>query len=103
MMDINKLKPKELNHRRGFRSIKPDAMTVAERLRKYRAKRGGRSVSFYMTPDAAAAALYIQKQWGIQTTAQAVEAALRYLAKETRLGLKKLELDVYIDEDDTQC
>jgi hypothetical protein len=98
MNDFDKLDPKFLNHRRGFRSIKPDAMTVAERLRKYRAKRGGRSVSFYMNPEAAAASLYIQKQWGMETTAEAVEAALRFLAKETRLGLKKLELDIQVDE-----
>ena len=107
MIDPDKINPKSLNHRRGFRSIKPDAMTGAQRLRKYKAKLGGRAVNFYVDPDAAAAMLYLQKQWGMKTYKEAVQASLRYLAKHTRMGLEKLELDMVpdddIDEDDTQC
>jgi hypothetical protein len=100
MTDPNKINPKTLNKRRGFRSYKPNAMTGAERLRKHRAKIGGRSLNFYVEPDAAASMLYIMKQWGMGTYKEAVQASLRYLAKETRLGLTKLELDIEPDLDD---
>lgn len=104
MIDIDKLNPKFLNHRRGFRSIKPDAMTGAERLRKMRAERGGRFAgSFCLRPDAAAACLYLQKQWGMTTMAEAVEVALLHLAAQTRMGLEKIEIGFAVDEDDTQC
>jgi hypothetical protein len=99
MTDPKKINPKYLNHRRGFRSIKPEAMSVAERVRKYRSREGGRSVSFYMHAEAAASLLYLKKQWQIEKTQEVVEAALRYLAKHTRMGLEKLELDVVPDDD----
>lgn len=101
-MDISKLNSKMLNHRRGFRSIKSEAMTGAERLRKHRAKIGGRSLSFYLEADAAVAMLYIRRQWGMRTYKEAVRAALLHLAKDTRSGLQKLELGINVDEEDTQ-
>lgn len=79
-----------LTAKKGFRSRKPNAMTVAERQRKWRRKNGGRGVNFYMSPEVAASVLYLSSQWGMETTQEVIEAALRFLTICTRQGLTRL-------------
>jgi hypothetical protein len=76
----------------GFRSVNPNAMTNAERQRRFRGKEGGRAVNCTLRADAAASMLYVKKTWGITTDAEAVNVALRFLAQETRKGLERLDL-----------
>ena len=90
MSDIDKVSPKSLYRRKGFRAYKPDAMTNAERQRKYRRKNGGRSVSYYASPDVGAAMLYLRKEWGFKTNQEIVDAAIRFLTVCTRKGLQRL-------------
>lgn len=73
---------------------KPGALTNAEKQRRWRAKNGGRGINFYCHPNAAASLLYVKKQWGFKTNQEAMEAALRFLAIETRKGLQKLVLTI---------
>ena len=87
---IDYLDPKSLTAKRGFRSRKPDAMTGAERQQKWRRKNGGRSISYYVSPEVGAAMLYLKKEWGIRTNAQVVDAALRFVTICTRQGLTRL-------------
>lgn len=89
-MSIDKLDPKALNAKRGFRSRNPEAMTNAERQRKYRRKNGGRSVSYYASPDVGASMLYLRKEWGFKTNQEIVDAAIRFLTVCTRQGLQRL-------------
>ncbi len=69
-------------------------MTQAERMRRWRARHGNRQVNFCLHVETAAALLYLRKQWGFNGTQETVEAALRYLAVQTRKGLTKLELTI---------
>lgn len=87
---IDDLDPRSLKAKKGFRSRKPDAMTTAERMRKFRRKNGGRAISYYATAEVCAAMLYIKKEWGMKTHAEVVDAALRFLAICTRQGLTRL-------------
>ena len=87
---IDKLNPKALTSMGGFRSRKQDAMTNAERQRKWRRKNGGRSVSYYADPVVGASILYLRKEWGMQTNQQVIDAALRFLTLCTRQGLQRL-------------
>ena len=87
---IDYLEANELTAKRGFRTRKLNAMTPAERQRKWRRKNGGRSISYYVSPEVGASILYLKKEWGIKTNAQVVDAALRYLAICTRRGLTRL-------------
>lgn len=80
--------------RMGPRSKNPNALTNAERQRRWRAKNGGRGINFYLHPEAAISLLYLQKQWGFKTYQETLEASLRHLAIETRKGLKKLVLTI---------
>ena len=89
-MSVDKLNPKALTKRGGFRSRKPDAQTGAERQRKWRRKNGGRAVSYYASPEIGASILYLKKEWGMRTHAEVVDAALRFLTICTRQGLTKL-------------
>lgn len=90
MTDPRKINPDALSKRKGFRSRKPDAMTGAERQRKYRLKEGGRTINTSLAPDIAACLIYLRKQWGMQTDKEAVEAAVRFLTICTRQGLTRL-------------
>lgn len=86
---------------KGFRSKNPNALTNAERQRRWRAKNGDRAlggVGLYFHIEAAAALLYIKKQWGFKTSQEAVEVAVRHLAVQTRQGLKRIKLDI-VDAD----
>lgn len=67
-----------------------------EKQRRWRLKNGGKVVSFPCRVDAAAALLYIKKQWQLKSDREAVEVALRYLAVQTRKnpGMTTLDLDV---------
>jgi hypothetical protein len=80
----------DLTAKKGFRSRKPEAMTNVERQRKWRRKNGGRGVNFYMSPEIAASVLYLRGQWGMETTQEVVDAALRFLTICTRQGLQRL-------------
>lgn len=94
-MSIDQLDPSALRAKKGFRSRKPDAMTEAERQRKYRRKQGGRNFNATLDPEIAACLIYLRKQWGMQSDREAVEAAVRFLTICTRQGLSRLpqELD----------
>lgn len=87
---IDKLNPKALTTTKGFRSRKPDALSNAERQRKWRLKNGGRSVSYYASPAVGASMLYLKKEWGMETNQQVIDAALRFLTLCTRQGLQRL-------------
>lgn len=87
---IDKLNPDNLEKLKGFRSRKENAMTGAERQRKWRRKNGGRSVSYYASPDVGASMIYLKKEWGMQTNQQLIDAALRFLTLCTRQGLQRL-------------
>lgn len=99
MSDIDKVSPKSLYRRKGFRAYKPDAMTNAERQRKYRRKNGGRTINTQLLPDIAACIIYLRKQWGMATDREAVEAAVRFLTICTRQGLTRLPQEIPPDED----
>ena len=79
----------------NIRLDKPAPLTNAERQRRWRAKQGSRgvNVTFHSHTEATAALLYLRKQWGFTSHQEAIEAALRHLALETRMGLKRIQLD----------
>lgn len=89
-MNIDGLDSGALTKKIGFRSRKPDAMTVADRQRKYRLKQGGRSINATLSPDVGASFIYLKKEWGMETDKEVLEAAIRFLTICTRQGLKKL-------------
>ena len=80
----------ELTQKRGFRSRKPNAMTPAERQRKYRRKEGGRTINTALSPDIAASLIYLRREWGMESDRETVEAAVRFLTLCTRQGLTRL-------------
>ena len=89
-MSIDHISPESLTRRSGFRSRKPNAMTGAERQRKWRLKYGGRTINMTLTPEIAACYLYLKRQWGMQSDREVAEAAVRFLVLCTRQGLKRL-------------
>jgi hypothetical protein len=89
-MGVADVKPEALTKRKGFRSRNPEALTNAERQRKYRRKAGGRNFNATFPPDVAAGLLYLRREWGMQTDREVVEAALRFLTLCTRQGLTRL-------------
>lgn len=84
----------ELTAKKGFRSRKPDAMTLAERQRKYRRKQGGRLINATLAPDVAACLIYLRKEWNMKSDREAIEAAVRFLSICTRQGLQRLPQSV---------
>lgn len=84
----------DLNKRMGFRSQKPDALTNAERQARWRAKHGSRMIRTDLPADTAAAMLYLRKQWGFKSHRELVNAAIRYLAIQTRKGLQRIDLEI---------
>lgn len=86
--------PPNMGKRKGFGSYKPEAYTNAERQARYKARHGHRMVRAELTVEAAAAMLYLRKQWGFKSHRELVNAAIRFLAIETRKGLKRLELTI---------
>ena len=83
----------------GFRSKNPNALTNLERQQRWRRKNGDRCVgSFCLHIDACAAMLYIKKQWGFESSQEAIEVSMRHLALMTRQGLKRIQLDA-VDAD----
>jgi len=86
--------PPTLNKRKGFRSRKTEALTNAERQARWKAKHGYRMVRAELTIEAAAALLYLRQQWGFKSHRELVNVAIRFLAIETRKGLKRLELTI---------
>lgn len=84
----------DLTAKKGFRSRKPNAMTLAERQRKHRRKQGGRLINATLAPDVAACLIYLRKEWGMQSDREAVEAAVRFLSVCTRQGLTRIPQSV---------
>jgi hypothetical protein len=91
---IDYIDPKALTRKQGFRSRKPDAMTMAERQRKYRRKQGGRLINATLAPDVAACLIYLRREWGMESDREAVEAAVRFLSVCTRQGLQRIPQSV---------
>jgi hypothetical protein len=87
---IDRIKPEDLTRKKGFRSRKDDAMTHAERQRKYRLKHGGRTINTHLTPEIASCFLYLSKEWGMKSDREVMEAAVRFLTLCTRQGLTRL-------------
>jgi malonyl CoA-acyl carrier protein transacylase len=82
--------PNAMTQRMGFGTYKSNAMTNAERQRKFRAANGGRTLNTSLAPEIAAALIYLKKEWGMETDREAVEAAVRFLTLCTRQGLTRL-------------
>lgn len=82
--------PPTMGRKMGFRSRNPNAMTNAEKIRKHRRVHGSRQISLEFKSDTTAALLYIRKEWGMKSNAEAARAAVRFLALLTRQGLQKL-------------
>jgi len=80
----------EMNKKKGFRSRNPNAMTGAERQRKYRAANGGRTINTNLPPDIAASLIYLRKEWNMKSDREAVESSIRFLTICTRQGLTRL-------------
>lgn len=95
-----KPRPKSLKKKMGFATQNKEALTNAERQRRWRLKRGSRSINATLPPDAAASLIYLRKEWAIPTDREVVEAALRFLALCTRFGLAYLPQCIEDDEDD---
>jgi hypothetical protein len=91
---IDYIDPKALTQKKGFRSRKPDAMTLAERQQKYRRKQGGRLINATLAPDVAACLIYLRREWGMETDREVVEAAVRFLSVCTRQGLQRIPQSV---------
>jgi hypothetical protein len=87
---IDDIDSKALTKKLGFRSRKPNAMTEAERQRKYRRKQGGRLINATLAPDVAASLIYLRREWGMESDRETVEAAVRFLTLCTRQGLQRL-------------
>lgn len=94
------IQPEALVKKKGFRSRKPNAMTNAERQRKFRRKVGGRSFNVTLGPDLAAALIYLRKQWGMNSDREALEASVRFLTICTRQGLTRLPQEIPPDPED---
>lgn len=86
--------PPNMGKRKGFRSRNTEALTNAERQARWKAKHGYRMVRAELTIEAAAALLYLRQQWGFKSHRELVNVAIRFLAIETRKGLKRLELTI---------
>jgi len=61
-------------------------------MRKYRAANGRRQLGMTLRIDAAAALIYLKRQWGFESNAQCVNSALVYLSRQTRSGMQILDL-----------
>lgn len=90
MTEPDKISAQALTARRGFRSRNPQAMTGAERQRKYRRKEGGRTINTTLSPEIAASLIYLRREWGMESDREAVEAAVRFLTLCTRQGLTRI-------------
>lgn len=69
-------------------------MSTAEAQRRWRAKHGNKNIIFTAHVEAAAAMLYLKKQWGFKSTQETVEVSMRHLALLTRLGLQRIDLSI---------
>ncbi len=77
----------------GSRTITaPKAWDAASYMRQYRARAGNRQLSMQLRIDAAAALIYLRKQWGFKSTAEAVNTILVYMSRQTREGLQTLDI-----------
>lgn len=86
--------PESFTKKRGFRSQKPEAYTNAERQARWRARHNARRISTDLPADSVAAMLYLRKQWGFKSQRELVNAAIRYLAIQTRKGLQRIDLTI---------
>ena len=60
--------------------------------RRQRAAHAWMSLQLDLDIDAAACLLYTMKAWGFKSRREAVQIALMHLARQTRLGLPKIQL-----------
>jgi hypothetical protein len=56
---------------------------------------GSRWISHRVDVETQAALLYLQKEWGFTSTRETVEAALGFTMVATKLGMRKLDKNVY--------
>lgn len=94
MSNPDMINPDALTKRKGFGSRNPNAMTGAERQRRWRAAKGGRSINWTTSPEVAASVIYLKKEWGMKTDTEVIEAAVRFLNLCTRQGLTRLPQSV---------
>lgn len=71
------------------------AMTNAEKQRAWARANGGRAINCRVDVVGAANIIYLRKEWGLKTDAEAVRAALRFLAVMTRCGLQRLPQEYF--------
>ena len=76
----------------GIRTVRIKFRDRKEAMRRYRAANGRRQLGMTLRVDAAAALIYLKKQWGFQSNAECVNTVLVYLARQTRAGLRKIDL-----------
>lgn len=74
-------------HAKGTREFNTQRKAAA------RAALGGRQVACDLGIDGAAALVYLKTQWGFPSTRETVRVALRHLAKLTREGLQRIDLE----------
>jgi hypothetical protein len=61
-------------------------------MRRYRAANGRRQLGMTLRIDAAAALIYLRREWGFGSNAECVNTALVYLSRQTRAGMQILDL-----------
>ena len=70
------------------------ALTNAEKNARWRAKNGGRTITYHADAPTAAALIFLRRSWGFKSNRETVQAAIRYLAVLTRKGVTRLDLEV---------
>lgn len=60
--------------------------------RDFRRKNGWMQIGFDLDIAPAACLLYLMQQWGFKSRREAVQVCLQYMAKQTRLGMKRIDL-----------
>jgi hypothetical protein len=79
-------------HRKRLLSVEERRAQMRDYKRRERARHGWMSLQLNLDIDAAACLLYVKKVWGFQSRREAVQIALMHLARQTRLGLPKIQL-----------
>lgn len=71
-----------------------EQIRLVSRSRKGKERAANGYIQVHIDLDIAPAAclLYIMKAWGFKSRREAVQVAIQHLAKQTRLGLQKIEL-----------
>jgi hypothetical protein len=74
-----------------------EVMNERQAIKEIGKTRAAGSRHIYIRPDAetTAALMYLQKEWGFGSVRETVEAALGFTMVATKLGLRKLDTNVY--------